>query len=106
MKNTKRSRTTAFEIHSPLLAGKILKNRETCMENVAPFWALLRCAGPRAKHNMELENIVFSDSGYEAKACKYPKLQQTVEFSVGLPIVRNVCNIEKGDILCLPFDDE
>ena len=102
----KEPRISTWEIRSPLLAGKTPKNRDQCLENLAPFWAVLRCAGPRASHNMELDHVVFSDSGFEVKGSKYPKLPSSLQFSVEVPILRNICNIEKGEVLCLPFFDE
>ena len=99
----RRAAETAFVILSPLLAGKAPKDRDGCMENLAPFWALLRCAGPRASHNMELDSVVFRDPGFEAKATPYPHIPKGVGFTVHMPIARNVSHIAKGDVLSLPF---
>ena len=76
------------------------------MENIAAFWAVLRCAGPKADNNMELDVLVFRDAGCEVKGGQYPKFPKGVELSVELPIIRNVRPIEKGEVLCLPFRDE
>ena len=73
------------------------------MEKLAPFWALLRCAGPRASHNMELGTLVFRDPGFDTEANDYPKIRKGVEFTVQIPIARNVSHITKGEVLCLPF---
>ena len=101
----KASRITAFEIRSPLLAAKSgnQKNGQEVLENLAPFWAVLRCAGPRAAHNMELETVSLSHGGFDAKGSKFPKLPKGVELSGEIPILRNSSAIEKGEVLCLPF---
>ena len=72
------------------------------MENLAPFWALLRSLGPRAFHNMELDVLVFRDHGFDVVGSQYPRLPQGVEFTVQIPIARNVAHVSKGDVLCLP----
>jgi hypothetical protein len=94
---------TSFDIHSPLLAFKNPKSRSTCMDNLSPFWALLRCASQKSCFNMDLEILSFSDAGCDLKGIKYPKVAKGVGFAVEIPIARNSCNVEKGDILCLPF---
>ena len=96
-------KVTPFVIGSPLLAGKATKARETCMENLAPFWALLGCAGPRADYNMELDTVVLRDTGFDNKSSDYPKLRKGVEFTVHLVIARNSTLIKKGEVLLLPF---
>ena len=96
------SKTWAFDIRSPLLGGKAQKNRETCMTNLPPFWAVLRCPSPNSEPNMELVSEVFGDPGF-AFGGKFPHVRKGLEFSVELPFLRNVTNIEKGEVLCLPF---
>ena len=96
-------KVTPFVIGSPLLAGKANKARETCMANLAPFWALLGCAGPRADDNMELDTVVLRDTGFDNKMNDYPKLKKGVGFTVHIPIARNVSHIKKGEVLLLPF---
>ena len=93
-------------IRSPLMTGK---NKHTPTDdgpltNVAPFWGLLRCCGPIAIHNMELEIMHFRDSGFEPRATGLPKMQKGMANLVGLPIARNIDHVSKGDILCLPFE--
>ena len=95
-----------FLMRSPLLAGLAAKQRDECLENLNPFWAALRSQSPKSCHNMEMETMVFFDSGFALKGDKFPKLRKSIEFSVELPILRNVANIEKGEILCLPFSAE
>ena len=73
------------------------------MANLAPFWALLGSAGPRADHNMELDTVVLRDTGFDNKAGDYPKLKRGVEFTVHLTVARNSDHIKKGEILLLPF---
>ena len=96
-------KVTPFVIGSPLLAGKANKARETCMANLAPFWALLGCAGPRADYNMELDIVVLRDTGFDNKSSDYPKLRKGVGFTVHLTITRNSDHIKKGEVLLLPF---
>ena len=98
-------RTTEFIQFSPLLAGKAAKNRHDCIQNIVPFWALLRSVGPRAFHNMELDVLVFRDHGFDVVGSQYPRLPQGVEFTVQIPIARNVAHVSKGDVLCLPCFD-
>ena len=99
-------KTTPFVIHSPLLAGKSQRLRDACVENLTPFWAVLRCAGPRSCHNMELDSTIFGDPGMDIKGGSFPKTSHAAAFNVELPILRNVSPIKKGDVLCLPFLDE
>ena len=101
-----RSPTTeqGFVITSPLLEAKQQKNRESCMENLAPFWAVCRCGAPRALHNMELESFVFVDTGLANVAGAYPKMPKAAKFSLEMTILRNTKRIAEGDILCLPFE--
>ena len=99
-----KTRTSLFALRSPLLVGgKSLKGRDECLQNVAPFWAVLRCAGPRAAHNMEFDSVVMGDAGFHMLSGKYAKMPQGVQFSVDFPILRNVRCIDKGEVLCLPF---
>ena len=102
---SREGKVTPFVIGSPLLAGKAPKNRDGCMENLAPFWALLRCGGNTASHNMELDTMVFRDPGFAIKAGTYPQIPKGVEFTVEMHIARNVSHISKGEVLRLPFLD-
>ena len=88
------------------LVGKASKNRDSCMGNIVPFWALLRCAGPRAEHNMVLETVVFRDPGFVLKASQYPHIPKGLEVTVEMPIARNVSHISAGEVLRLPFHDQ
>ena len=100
------SHDTVFEVRSPLLGVKNLKARSTCLQNLTPFWALLRCASPKAEHNMALEDTIFQVSGVDVKDCKFPKMLKTLDVSVQIPIARNSTNIQKGEVLCLPFPEQ
>lgn len=97
--------TTPLVIHSPLLAAKVVKNRERCLENLPPFWALLRSAGVLAHHNMELEEVVLRDMGFEVKLGQLQKPTKGVDFTVHTVIARNSCAIAKDEVLCLPVLD-
>ena len=94
---------TQFVIGSPLLVGKAPKSRDSCMQNVAPFWALLRCVGPRDYHNMELDTVVFRDPGFEIIGGAYPQVPKGARFAVHIPMARNVSRISKGEGLRLSF---
>jgi len=94
-----------FDMFSPLLEGKLQKNRATSMENLPPFWAVLRCGSPKAVHNMKIEIVPFSNLGFDVQGTRYPKLDKSLEFLAYVPILRNTSDIEKGDILCLPMFD-
>ena len=76
------------------------------MKHLAHVWAVLRCVGLRAYHNMELESQVFVDLGFELTAGKYPRLPKGMQFSVELHIMRNVSNIDKGGMVLLPMQDD
>ena len=67
---------------------------------------MLWCAGPRAYHNMELDSQVFVDPGFELTAGKYPRLPKAMQFAVELPMMRNVSDIEKGDVLLLLYQGD
>lgn len=99
-------RKTAFEIRSPLLAARKHTKFADLLENIPPFWALLRGASPKQPHNMELENTPFTDSGFDVKGVQFPKVAKGFELIIDMPIARNCCNIEKDEILCLPFGFE
>ena len=90
-------------LYSPLLAGKNKNTRDDCLENIAPFWSLLRCSSSAVPHNMELESMSFKDGGFDSRVPAFPKLQKGSVFTVQLPIARNISYISKGEILCLPF---
>ena len=94
----------SYVIGSPLLGGKQLKKRDSCLQNIAPFWALCRCVGARADHNMELEDSVFHDQGLLSKTGKYPKLPGTSHFHVETQTMRNSKKISRGEVLALQFD--
>ena len=54
---------------------------------------------------MELQWLTFRESGFEVLGGlkdAYPKLSNGMCFKVSLPILRNVSNIEKGEVLCMP----
>jgi len=103
-----------FVMHSPLLTLKhkgpgqpTVESRQTGeepgIENVAPFWALLRAGGPFSSHNMEIDTVSFRDLGFEVQGSMYPKQPKGISFTANLPIARNVTPIYKGDVLTLPY---
>jgi hypothetical protein len=64
-------KTVDFRIRSPLMAGKTTTSRTTCLENLAPFWAVLRCGGPKSVHNMELHTAVLGNHKFEHAGKSY-----------------------------------
>jgi len=92
-----------FLVASPLHAAKIAKDRETCLDNLSPFWAVCRSAGTKQEHNMELETAVFEDQGLLIKTGSYPKLPKGSRFNVEIGVLRNVKRIAKNDLLTIPF---
>ena len=94
-----------FVMHSPLLAMGPAKKEgpEQKLENVAPFWALLRAGGPSSPHNMEIDTVSFRDLGFEAMGSAYPKLPKGISCTACLPIARNVTHISPGELLTLPY---
>ena len=86
---------TQFVIWSPLLGPT------STLKNLAPFWALHRCAGPTATHNMELGTDTFV----------YTKLARagettTTQTTIHIATARSVSDIARGDVLLLPFVDQ
>ena len=94
---------TKMEVRSPL-TKLTAKTHDKLLENLNPFWAIVRCVNPKSSNNMELVSTVFNDTGPDVGGSKFPKL--AVSFSVEVPVLRNVCSIEKDEILCLPFFDK
>ena len=94
-----------FWIGSPLLLGKTPKSRESCCENLAPFWAVQR--PPRAVDNMLLESVHFEVPGLVAvPAQSYPCMKKGNKFLCELQIMRNSKKVSKGDLLHLPWREE
>ena len=73
------------------------------MNHLPPFWAMLRCDGFNASHNMELDTLAFRDPGFDITAGGYPTLPKGIEITVEATIVRNVCNISVDEVYCLSF---
>ena len=98
---------TTMSVFSPLQCAKSAKARAEVLDNLSPFWAVLRCDSPQAKSNMELLTPVLMDQAFDSKSPemlfhKFPKLLQ---YSVSLPVLRNSGDISTGDVLCLPMFD-
>jgi hypothetical protein len=97
-------------MHSPLLVSRTVVHnaakrggKEPEIENVAPFWALLRTGGPFASHNMEIDTVSFRDLGFEVQGSMYPKPPKGINFTASLPVARNVTPIYRGEVLTLPY---
>ena len=95
-----------FEIRSPLLDARAKKGEEFSMSTLHPFWAVLRCVGPKTLNNMELVLEPLVVPHLDLPGTK----KGSLETGVVIPMLRNVSAIEKGDILTLPWkvheDDE
>ena len=90
---------TPYWVGSPLLQGKGSKCRETCYENIAPFWAVPRTA--KADHNMFLDTVAFDVAEFKtASGQKFPSLVKGHKFMVEVQVLRNSKKIAKGDKLC------
>ena len=95
---------TNLLVRSPFLDKKLkTKDRDEILANLNPFWAMLRCKDPKSLNNMVLETVICKDLGFEVVESKIGK--PGTSFIVEVPILRNTCNIEKGEILTLPFYD-
>ena len=95
----------AFWIGSPLLSGKLQKSRETCCQNLAPFWAVPRTPG--TEDNMLLETVFFDVPALVAMAGKsFPCMKKGSKFVFEIQIMRNSKKVLKDDLLLLPFRGE
>ena len=92
---------------SPLLQGKEQKKRNAVLENVNPFWALLRAPTTHATPNMKLETLVVCvpsctvDAGEPHRGWKFPADHR---FTVSLQYAVNTRPIKEGEVLMLPFE--
>ena len=84
------------------------KERDSCLQNLHPFRGVLRCHAPTSVHNMEFVDAVFQDNGLMSGEKKFDvaKFRHGRLHAIDIPIMRNVIAVEKGDILCLPFNDK
>ena len=95
-----------FVCLSPLLQGKEQKKRNAVLENVNPFWALLRAPTTHATPNMKLETLVVCvpsctvDAGEPHRGWKF---QADHRFTVSLQYAVNTRPIKEGEVLMLPF---
>ena len=95
--------TTVFQVRSPLAKKPKANTEDKRLQNLNPFWAILRCADAKSCNNMELDSLTFKDLGFSVPGATYGSRQ--LEFAVEIPILRNVTNIAKGEILTLSFID-
>jgi len=100
-KNSEHQPSTRYYVMSPVLDAKKNSARESCLENLSPFWAVIGCAGANANHNMELQVTTFRDLGFDAVAASFPKMPIETRFQGEISILRNVRQIEKNDVLCM-----
>ena len=96
-----------FVCISPLLQGKEQKKRNAVLENVNPFWALLRAPTTHATPNMKIDTLVVTvpsctvDAGEPHKGWKF---QADHRFTVSLQYAVNTRPIKEGEVLMLPFE--
>jgi len=112
--NDKRKASTAaaaathYYVINPLMAqlqavsGWDRPARESCLQNISPFWAVLGCADHKSSHNVELQVTTFRHQGFDATSARFPRLPPGTRFQGEVPIIRNVCAIEKNEVLCMP----
>ena len=94
-----------FKLGSPLFQGKQPKQRNTCYENLAPYWAVSRCGRAQSEqHSMVYDYKVFDVPQPKVAVGKWPSSTKT--FKVKLPVLTNVKKLAPGDLLCLPFFDQ
>ena len=96
--------TTVFQVRSPLAKKPKANTEDKRLQNLNPFWAILRCADAKSCNNMELHSLTFKDLGFSVPGATYGSSQ--LEFRVEIPILRNITNIAKGEILTLSFIDQ
>ena len=96
--------TNVFQVLSPLAKKPKANTEDKRLHNLNPFWAILRCADAKSCNNMELDRLAFKDLGFSVPGATYGSSQ--LEFRVEIPILRNVTNIAKGEILTLSFIDQ
>ena len=95
-----------YYVLSPLLLGKKGSQREAAYSNLAPFWAVPRCARVFPdKNNMELQTVpldlpALKDSlGIGLSKRKAPIYRATVQVMI------NKKTVKPGEVLTLPFAD-
>ena len=96
-----------FVCLSPLLQGKEQKKRNTVLENVNPFWALLRAPTTHADPNMKIETMVLGVPSCTVAAGEPHrgwKLHNDHRFTVSLQYAVNTRPISEGEVLMLPFE--
>ena len=90
---------TTFDLMSPFVVAPLKKGDEVKTSEAHPFWAVIRCLNSKSASNMKLtvEDYVLDQS--VIKGCLKPNRQTLV----GLPVLRNIAPILKGDILTVPY---
>ena len=98
-KNRESEAQRTFEIRSPLLDTQGQRDG-----GLNPFWAVLRCVGPKSLHNMEFDREVIVVPQLHLKI---PGIKRRdLEFCVEIPVLRNVAGIEANDILTMPWQHD
>ena len=111
LKHASATKERKVVVRSPLLDSASRNPHGTDrnpLSKLNSFWSVLRCLGPHSVPNMEIvtETIIVPQlilSGSRATS----KGKCALEFSVDIPVLRNVVAVDAGDILCLEwcFDD-
>ena len=95
-----------LHILSPLVsAASTPAKRKTCLENIAPFWALLQRAPEGGPANMALEYIRVRENAPDAAGWPVGfERAQRLANEVRIPMATTTRRIEEGDVLTLPFE--
>ena len=97
-----------LHILSPLVSvANTPAKRKTCLENIAPFWALLQRAPEGGPANMALEYIRVRENAPDAAGWPVGfERAQRLANEVHIPMARTTRRIQEGDVLTLPFEAE
>ena len=90
---------TTFDLMSPFVVAPLKKGDEVKTSEAHPFWAVIRCLNSKSAHNMKLTVEDYALDQTIFKGCQKPNKQTLI----GLPVLRNIAPIQKGDILTVPY---
>ena len=106
--DTRQDSIRKYHLLSPLLAGEAASSHDgTCLDNVPPFWALLRAPSPHSLANMQLQYFTLQDQGFTDNLCDVAfKAKKCWQATVTIPFAVNTVPVAKEDILILPWEIE
>ena len=89
---------------SPLLQGKSVKQRETAYNNLAPFWAVPRCAREFPnENNLELKKVPLDLLGLRDPLNSLAKRTKSTSFRATVQVMMNKKVVKPGEVLTFPF---